>query len=191
MKRVILLFACISIGVSTYSQTTKVGIKIIPELTVKASDAWYSDYIEYKFNYLSVSTGAQFVQTFTKLIGVETGIYLYRQKFSEDGRESSFTFIQVPACLRLEVKKTYVTVGTSFNLQLTTKRKYASGATDTGNDEDGKIGLGVMVAFGKDWMITDKLGIITELRFNGVPGYGAGMNVGFGLGANYSLRSNN
>jgi hypothetical protein len=173
---------------TTLAQTTKVGIKIIPEITVKASDAWYSDNVEYKFNYFSVSTGAQFVQTFTKLIGVETGVYLHRQKFSEDDRESSFTFLQVPACLRLEVKKTYISVGTSVNLQLTTKRQYASGAPATPDKDDGKVGLGVMIAFGKDWMITDKLGVITEVRFNGVPGLGAGMNVGFGFGANYALR---
>jgi hypothetical protein len=189
MKKTTLLFVCVSLCVTiTFAQTTKIGIKIIPELTVKASNAWYDDDIDYKFNYLNISTGAQFVQTFTKLIGVETGIYLHRQKFSEDGRESSFTFLQVPACVRLEVSKTYFAIGTSFNYQLTTRLNYVNGNSGTGNEDDGVVGLGVMLTFGKDWMITDKLGIITEVRFNGVPGLGAGMNVGFGFGANYALR---
>ncbi len=188
MKKTTLILACIALCTTiTSAQTTKVGIKIIPELTVQASKAWYDDDIDYKFNYLNVSTGAQFVLMFNRVVGIETGLYLHRQKFSEDGRESSFTFFQIPACVRLEVSKTYFTIGTALNYQLTTKLTYADGSRGTGNEDDGTIGAGVMVAFGKDWMITNKLGIITEVRFNGVPGLGAGMNVGFGFGANYSL----
>ena len=74
MRKTNLLLVCITLCTTiAFAQTTKVGIKIIPELTVQASKAWYDDDIDYKFNYLSISTGAQFVQTFTKVIGVETG----------------------------------------------------------------------------------------------------------------------
>ncbi len=173
----------------------KVGLKLLPETTIKFSDDYPdSEFVKHKFELFSFNYGIQYVYSFTDRIGFETGIYYQSQKYQTTYITNSLTvdtqfqLIQMPISLRFDFDYLYFTLGGSLNYQLATKWDGSDGSHSTGGGQnDGSILVGLIGTVGRDWKVSDKVSILTEIRLSGAPGKAVGANAGLGLGANYKL----
>lgn len=182
----------------------KIGLKLVPEMTLKFGNGYdtnpsANEARDYQFNRITTGVGAQVVLPLYSFIKLETGIYLHKQSYEYDrflrftyttyGKYhiiTTFNFIQIPLSLRFDLKYLYASFGSSLNYQSTTTHK-TDGDPIKGDGDDGKWGAGIISTLGRDWPVNKNISIISELRCSGIPGMGAGMNVGVGVGANYKF----